>query len=211
MSNNRKQWTKYELEQKFIPDDFHHLWSILCINPENTVKISSIIRDLKMIRGLYPLEIENITMCVFEILNTSSIDTSKKYIDDYYLHLAYCYLKYGLDGIQIKKKISCLKCDKLEEYVENGGNEGYDIKKKIMSMPCYSKVKFHELKISDFQQYSILYCLKCGIFKKNSPNSNENIDSLGICTTVEKHNMKTTRTLFCPYEEWCYEECEEDE
>ena len=39
-------WSSEELRNGFLPDDFHHLWSILCINPENRVKMSSVKTDL---------------------------------------------------------------------------------------------------------------------------------------------------------------------
>ena len=62
-------WTVEKLKDKYIPDDYHHLWSILCKNPDNTVKMNSIITDLKMILGIYSYEIKNISHTVFNILN----------------------------------------------------------------------------------------------------------------------------------------------
>ena len=45
-------WSTQELEKSYLPNDFHHLWSILCKNPSNQVSMKSVKTDLKMIQHI---------------------------------------------------------------------------------------------------------------------------------------------------------------
>ena len=74
-------WSSEELRNGFLPDDFHHLWSILCINPENRVKMSSVKTDLKMIRNILPEEVYHIYNEVYRLLEQKQ--DSKCALNDY--------------------------------------------------------------------------------------------------------------------------------
>ena len=95
-------FTEEQLKISGVPDDLHHLWSILTKNKEKTVKMNSILTDLKMIPGIYPSEVKGITSSAYSII----CGVCKKYSKYDYSNnfLAYCYLKYGLDGIVVAKK-----------------------------------------------------------------------------------------------------------
>ena len=191
-------WRVDELKSKFLPDDLHHLWNILSRNPDKTVKMQSIITDLKMIEGLFPRDIKNISWFasiilddetpIFEIFENSSDNI----YHSRYKFLAYCYLKYGLDGIQIRKKISCNICNQHKEYIKDT---------EELFEPCYRKNYEHCIKFECLPGYSVMHCCKCGAFKKFSPDSTNTIDTLGVCiVTSNTHVIVYKRELFCPYE-----------
>lgn len=100
-------FSENELKLSGVPDDLHHLWSILTKNKEKIVKMNSILTDLKMIPGIYPSEVKGITSSAYTIISGTSKKYSNywskrmQYSNDF---LAYCYLKYGLDGIVVAKK-----------------------------------------------------------------------------------------------------------
>ena len=202
-----KTWSLEQLKENMIPDDFHHLWNILCKNKEKITKFSSIICDLKMIRGLYPMEIKNISYRAYDLLNDSNTGYDQDSEYDLYLHLAYCYLKYGLDGIQIKKQLHCSVCNKTVDYIENeyDNNKSYEeAKEKMMEVPCYLKSINHEIQFHSLSGYCILYCIKCGVNAKRSINSGEDLENMGVCTTIQQHTLINKRILCCPYEKWSW-------
>ena len=61
-------WNVSELENSFIPNDFHHLWSILARNPDKIVSMNSIKTDLKLIKGILHYEVKEIYKEVLELL-----------------------------------------------------------------------------------------------------------------------------------------------
>lgn len=192
-----------QLKDRYMPEDYHHLWSILCRNPDNTVKMSSIITDLKMIPGLYSYELKNICLCVFDILNEIYNDKNGDFYEyDYYRFLGHCYLKYGLDGIQIKKITTCASCNFNYTYFEPHYNKDEFDKKTIE--PCYTqKLEYHSIRFETCPGYTILFCVKCGLFKKSSINTPNGLELHGTCMPCKsQHVLKTHREVACPYEEW---------
>ena len=127
-------WSSEELRNGFLPDDFHHLWSILCINPENRVKMSSVKTDLKMIRNILPEEVYHIYNEVYKLLEQKQ--DSKCALNDYndlYKYMALNYLKYGLAGIEVKNNRYCVNCGQDEKtnttsICNIGNSKGHKIK-----------------------------------------------------------------------------------
>jgi hypothetical protein len=197
-----------ELQNKYIPDDFYHLWSILAVNPEKSVKMKSILTDLKMIKGLYPSEIKKISFGVFHIINDTLSKTKENltYFNDiyYYDFLAYCYLKYGLDGIIVIKKNTCIKCDESFEYVGNFEGKDFQLINGKISNTCVKYNTMHDIRFNTMQGYSIMYCGKCGFHKKLSVHTIDNQnDTLGLCTSIVKqHTFTIKRIIRCPYEDY---------
>jgi hypothetical protein len=201
-------WNVDELKSNFLPDDLHHLWNILSKNPEKTVKMQSIITDLKMIEGLFPRDIKNIAWYTNIILEDDEpkyeiYENKPEYIGlPNYRYLAYCYLKYGLDGIQIKQIISCNNCNQRKEYIKNIqecsniANLGEDLFE-----PCFNFQSNHSINYKDQPGYCIMSCWKCGIFKKISHNTPETIDTFDRCkVALPMHEIVYKREIFCPYE-----------
>ena len=196
-------WDVNKLKETYLPDDYHHVWNILSRNPDNTVKMKSIITDLKMIRGIHSYEIKNISYTVFNILNEQ--DEYMTHDDNsYYEYLAKCYLKYGLDGIQIKKSITCECCNLDYTYFEQDFKEE-ELNKK-MEEPCYTeKIEYHSIRYESSPGYTTMFCGKCGLFKKTSVNTDDGMQLLGSCITFKKkHSINTSRILSCPYEDWSW-------
>ena len=195
-----------ELKISGVPDDLHHLWSILTKNKEKTVKMNSILTDLKMIPGIYPSEVKEITSSAYSIICGVCKKYSKywskrmQYNNDF---LAYCYLKYGLDGIVVAKKKTCTICNEGFKY---HNQEEYCEKMKNIYDLCCNNNHSHELK---FQQIGalnqmFLICVKCGVYKKFSANTLDQPGSIGLCSSTisNNHNFTIERFLECPYEEW---------
>ena len=190
-----------ELKISGVPDDLHHLWSILIKNKEKTVKMNSILTDLKMIPGMYPLEIREITKSVYSIICGKC---HKYYNYEYtYNFLAYCYLKYGLDGIVVSKKKSCIVCN--EGFKYRNTEEHIEKMKDIYEL-CSKSSYAHNFKFQQIADLSSMFliCVKCGIYKKFSINTPDQPSSLGMCSSTinNKHNFTIERFLECPYEEW---------
>ena len=201
-------WTVDELKSKFLPDDLHHLWNILSKNPEKTVKMQSIITDLKMIEGLFPRDIKNISWNVNIILEDDIpkyeiYENKPEYIHlPKYSFLAYCYLKYGLDGIQIKQIISCNNCNQYREYIKNMP-ECPNIAKlgEELFEPCYNIQENHSINFKNQPGYCIMHCSRCGIFQKISHTTPESIYTFGTCKSVlPVHEIIYKREIYCPYE-----------
>lgn len=194
-------FTEEQLKISGVPDDLHHLWSILTKNKEKTVKMNSILTDLKMIPGIYPSEVKGITSSAYSII----CGVCKKYSKYDYSNnfLAYCYLKYGLDGIVVAKKKTCTICN--EGFKYHNTEEHCEKMKSIHDLCCNNNYS-HELKfqrIADLNQM-FLICVKCGVYKKFSTSTLDNPGSIGMCssTITNNHKFITERFLECPYEEW---------
>lgn len=201
--NHSETFNKDELKKGNIPDDLEHLWNILSRNPEKTVKMDSILTDLKMIRGLYPREISEISKGVYSILKGKTTYTKITY---HYTFLAYCYLKYGLAGIVISKKKSCTICNEGFQY---NTREEHDEKMKGINQLCYKRHHRHEFEFRDISELcsTVMICGKCGICKRFSANTPNETETIGVCISSEvSHKFKVERFLECPYEDWVDED-----
>ena len=195
-------WNVSELKNSFIPDDFHHLWSILARNPSKTVSMSSIKIDLKLITGILPYEIKEIYKEVFELLqNYLHVEEAPKSVceplfqfkNTLFQKMAVSYLKFGLAGIKIKTKEYCMNCgldkDKDDELEEN---------------TCIKlNQSGHDLHFESIYGYTILTCQNCGDLRKinNSTTANE-LKILGSCKSYyNNHMFQEYRQLYCPIKE----------
>ena len=199
-------FSENELKLSGVPDDLHHLWSILTKNKEKTVKMNSILTDLKMIPGIYPSEVKGITSSAYTIISGTSKKYSNywskrmQYSNDF---LAYCYLKYGLDGIVVAKKKTCTICNEGFKY---HNEEEYCEKMKNIHDLCCNNNHSHELKFQQIGNLNSMFliCVKCGVYKKFSQHTLDEPGSIGMClsTINNNHNFTIERFLECPYEEW---------
>tara|TARA_Y100000816_G_scaffold291140_1_gene281599 strand:- start:361 stop:1014 length:654 start_codon:yes stop_codon:yes gene_type:complete len=199
-------FSENELKLSGVPDDLHHLWSILTKNKEKIVKMNSILTDLKMIPGIYPSEVKGITSSAYTIISGTSKKYSNywskrmQYSNDF---LAYCYLKYGLDGIVVAKKKTCTICNEGFKY---HNEEEYCEKMKNIHDLCCNNNHSHELKFQQIGNINSMFliCVKCGVYKKFSQHTLDEPGSIGMClsTINNNHNFTIERFLECPYEEW---------
>tara|TARA_B100001057_G_C22420639_1_gene783409 strand:+ start:55 stop:708 length:654 start_codon:yes stop_codon:yes gene_type:complete len=199
-------FSENELKLSGVPDDLHHLWSILTKNKEKIVKMNSILTDLKMIPGIYPSEVKGITSSAYTIISGTSKKYSNywskrmQYSNDF---LAYCYLKYGLDGIVVAKKKTCTICNEGFKY---HNEEEYCEKMKNIHDLCCNNNHSHELKFQQIGNLNSMFliCVKCGVYKKFSQHTLDEPGSIGMClsTINNNHNFTIERFLECPYEEW---------
>ena len=183
-------WSSEELRNGFLPDDFHHLWSILCINPENRVKMSSVKTDLKMIRNILPEEVYHIYNEVYKLLEQKQ--DSKCALNDYndlYKNMALNYLKYGLAGIEVKNNRYCVNC-------------GQDEKTNTTSICNIGNSKGHKIKCFHSAHFMVMTCEDCGLHRKFDTASNNDISLFGPCyTNKSTHMFHSCRSLYCPIEE----------
>ena len=199
-------FSENELKLSGVPDDLHHLWSILTKNKEKIVKMNSILTDLKMIPGIFPSEVKGITSSAYTIISGTSKKYSNywskrmQYSNDF---LAYCYLKYGLDGIVVAKKKTCTICNEGFKY---HNEEEYCEKMKNIHDLCCNNNHSHELKFQQIGNINSMFliCVKCGVYKKFSQHTLDEPGSIGMClsTINNNHNFTIERFLECPYEEW---------
>lgn len=183
-------WSYEELHNGFLPDDFHHLWSILCMNPEKRVKMSSVKKDLKMIRNILPEEINLIYFEVYKILNGEQYSNYDLYSYNYlYKFMALNYLKYGLAGIKVKNEKCCINC-------------GEDIKNKTSCCISDTTIKGHKIKCYYSSNFIVVNCENCGLHRKFDNATNDDIGLFGpCCTNKKKHIFHNCRNLYCPIEE----------
>ena len=195
-------WNVTELENGFIPDDFHHLWNILARNPTKTVSMSSIKTDLKLIIGILPYEVKEIYKEVLELLqNYLRVEEAPKSVceplfqfkNTVFQKMAVCYLKYGLAGIKIKTKEYCMNCgldkDKNDELEEN---------------TCIKlNQSGHDLHFESIYGYTIMTCQNCGDLRKlNNATPTNEVQAFGPCKSqYNTHMLQEYRKLYCPIKE----------
>lgn len=183
-------WSIEELQEGFLPDDFHHLWTILCKNPEKSVKMTSIKTDLKMIRNILPEEVNQICKEIYKLLNPNQQYENVTYeYNDLYKFMAVNYLKYGLAGIEVRNEKYCINC-------------GEDMKTN-QTMFCISdNIKEHNIRCYYNTNFMVITCHYCGLHRKFDASSNENINSFGPCYTKQKkHIFQNCRYLYCPIDD----------
>ena len=195
-------WNVSELENSFIPNDFHHLWSILGRNPDKIVSMNSIKTDLKLIKGILPYEVKEIYKEVLELLqNYLDIKEEPKSVceplfqfkNTLFQKMAVSYLKFGLAGIEIKIKEYCMNCG-----LDKDKND------KIEENTCIKLNQFgHDLHFESIYGYTIITCQNCGDLRKlNNATTAEEAGVLGPCKSYyNNHMFQEYRQLYCPINE----------
>ena len=189
-------WSTQELEKSYLPNDFHHLWSILCKNPSNRVSMKSVKTDMRMIQHILPEEVKCIYNEVYKIISENLCDASPKSACettlaeykpiDIHKEMAISYLKYGLAGIEVKHIKYCVRC---------GEKESQDSLPLCMA----THTKGHSFKTFYSNNFITILCEHCGKHRKISMNSPNDIDTFGTCVVfTEEHIYHAYRMLHCP-------------
>lgn len=192
-------WSTKELENSYLPNDFHYLWSILCKNPSNQVSMNSVKTDLKMIQHILPEEVKRIYNEVYKIISENLCDATPKSACettlaeykpiDIHKEMAIAYLKHGLAGIEVKHIKYCVRCGEKES-------------KDSLPLCMATHTKGHSIKTFYSNNFITILCEHCGKHRKVALNSPDDIETFGTCVVfTEEHIYHAYRMLHCPVDE----------